>query len=185
MATVSRGEITITNVDDGKPGETYYPHRGYLMADGTFTKVYQNENLLSISRFEKTASREFVNDSRWDLAPIFEKYGIGIEYTISFDLKSAVSGPIQVYSQNGSGTKYNIGTTTVQATTEYKRYSVTVTPQLQTGTTMTQALLAFYGVYDSGRIPTIKNVKVELGKNATADTPSPSENYSVEWQQFF
>lgn len=183
-------EVTVTNVDDGKkgepgePGETYYPHRGYLMADGTFTKVYQNENLLSISRFEKTASREFVNDSRWDLAPIFEKYGIGIEYTISFDLKSAVSGPIQVYSQNGSGTKYNIGTTTVQATTEYKRYSVTVTPQLQTGTTMTQALLAFYGVYDSGRIPTIKNVKVELGKNATADTPSPSENYSAAYPKY-
>ena len=180
-------EVTVTNIDDGKkgePGETYYPHRGYLMADGTFTKVYPNENLLSISRFEKTASREFVNDSRWDLAPIFEKYGIGIEYTISFDLKSAVSGPIQVYSQNGSGTKYNIGTTTVQATTGYKRYSVTVTPQLQTGTTMTQALLAFYGVYDSGRIPTIKNVKVELGKNATADTPSPSENYSAAYPKY-
>ena len=28
-----------------EPGETYYPHRGYLMADGTFTKVYPNENL--------------------------------------------------------------------------------------------------------------------------------------------
>ncbi|MER2004794.1 MAG: hypothetical protein ABS919_10515 [Enterococcus casseliflavus] len=180
-------EVTVTNIDDGQPGEpgeTYYPHRGYLMADGTFTKVYPNENLLSISRFEKTAFREFVNDSRWDLAPIFEKYGIGIEYTISFDLKSAVSGPIQVYSQNGFGTKYNIGTTTVQATTEYKRYSVTVTPQLQTGTTMTQALLAFYGVYDSGRIPTIKNVKVELGKNATADTPSPSENYSAAYPKY-
>lgn len=180
-------EVTVTNIDDGQPGEpgeTYYPHRGYLMADGTFTKVYPNENLLSISRFEKTASREFVNDSRWDLAPIFEKYGIGIEYTISFDLKSAVSGPIQVYSQNGSGTKYNIGTTTVQATTEYKRYSVTVTPQLQTGTTMTQALLAFYGVYDSGRIPTIKNVKVELGKVATADTSSPSENYSAAYPKY-
>lgn len=180
-------EVTVTNIDDGQPGEpgeTYYPHRGYLMADGTFTKVYPNENLLSISRFEKTASREFLNDSRWDLAPIFEKYGIGIEYTISFDLKSAVSGPIQVYSQNGSGTKYNIGTTTVQATTEYKRYSVKVTPQLQTGTTMTQALLAFYGVYDSGRIPTIKNVKVELGKVATADTSSPSENYSAAYPKY-
>ena len=180
-------EVTVTNIDDGKkgePGETYHPHKAWMMADGTFAKVYPNENLLSISRFEKTASREFVNDSRWDLAPIFEKYGIGIEYTISFDLKSAVSGPIQVYSQNGSGTKYNIGTTTVQATTEYKRYSVTVTPQLQTGTTMTQALLAFYGVYDSGRIPTIKNVKVELGKNATADTPSPSENYSAAYPKY-
>ncbi|MFP8918288.1 hypothetical protein ACLI5Y_15920 [Enterococcus innesii] len=180
-------EVTVTNIDDGQPGEpgeTYYPHRGYLMADGTFTKVYPNENLLSISRFEKTASREFVNDSRWDLAQIFEKYGIGIEYTISFDLKSAVSGPIQVYSQNGSGTKYNIGTTTVQATTEYKRYRVTVTPQLQTGTTMTQALLAFYGVYDSGRIPTIKNVKVELGSLSTVDIPSPNENYSEAYPKY-
>lgn len=176
--------LSIVKVKDGKEGETYYPHRGYLMADGMFTKVYPNENLLSISRFEKTASREFVNDSRWDLAPIFEKYGIGIEYTISFDLKSAVSGPIQVYSQNGSGTKYNIGTTTVQATTEYKRYSVTVTPQLQTGTTMTQALLAFYGVYDSGRIPTIKNVKVELGSLSTVDIPSPNENYSEAYPKY-
>lgn len=176
--------LSIVKVKDGKEGETYYPHRGYLMADGMFTKVYPNENLLSISRFEKTASREFVNDSRWDLAPIFEKYGIGIEYTISFDLKSAVSGPIQVYSQNGSGTKYNIGTTTVQATTEYKRYSVTVTPQLQIGTTMTQALLAFYGVYDSGRIPTIKNVKVELGSLSTVDIPSPNENYSEAYPKY-
>ncbi|MGG5335418.1 hypothetical protein [Enterococcus sp. AZ154] len=41
-------EVTVTNIDDGKkgePGETYYPHRGYLMADGTFTKAYPNENL--------------------------------------------------------------------------------------------------------------------------------------------
>ncbi len=176
--------LSIVKVKDGKEGETYYPHQAWMMADGTFTKVYPNENLLSISRFEKTASREFVNDSRWDLAPIFEKYGIGIEYTISFDLKSAVSGPIQVYSQNGSGTKYNIGTSTVQATTEYKRYSVTVTPQLQTGTTMTQALLAFYGVYDSGRIPSIKNVKVELGNLSTLDIPSPNENYSEAYPKY-
>lgn len=45
-------EVTVTNIDDGKKGEpgktgeTYYPHRGYLMADGTFTKVYPNENLI-------------------------------------------------------------------------------------------------------------------------------------------
>ena len=33
----------------GEPGETFYPHRGYLMADGTFTKVYPNENLFKNS----------------------------------------------------------------------------------------------------------------------------------------
>lgn len=41
-------EVTVTNVDDGKegePGETYYPHKGWMMAGGTFTKVYPNENL--------------------------------------------------------------------------------------------------------------------------------------------
>lgn len=52
MATVSRGEITITNVDDGKPGETYYPHKGWLMADGTFTKVYPRDNLQKGSNTE-------------------------------------------------------------------------------------------------------------------------------------
>lgn len=38
--------LSIVKVKDGKEGETYYPHRGYLMADGTFTKVYPNENLV-------------------------------------------------------------------------------------------------------------------------------------------
>ncbi|MGF2080126.1 hypothetical protein [Enterococcus casseliflavus] len=45
MATVSRGEITITNVDDGKPS---YTHTAYAWsADGTkrFTKKYPRENL--------------------------------------------------------------------------------------------------------------------------------------------
>lgn len=181
---VIQDEISLVKVKDGPSGETYYPHRAWKMADGTFTNIYPNENLLPISRFEKTASREFVNDSRWDLAPIFDKYGVGIEYTISFDLKSAVAGLIQVYSQNGSGTKYNIGTSAVQATIEYKRYRVTVIPQLQTGSTMTQALLAFYGVYDSGRIPSIKNVKVELGNLSTLDIPSPNENYSEAYPKY-
>lgn len=38
--------LSIVKVKDGKEGETFYPHRGYLMADGTFTKVYPNENLI-------------------------------------------------------------------------------------------------------------------------------------------
>ena len=38
--------LSIVKVKDGKEGETHYPHRGYLMADGTFAKVYPNENLI-------------------------------------------------------------------------------------------------------------------------------------------
>lgn len=46
MATVSRGEITITNVDDGKPS---YTHTAYAWsADGTdrFTTSYPSENIV-------------------------------------------------------------------------------------------------------------------------------------------
>lgn len=43
-------EVTVTNIDDGKkgePGETYYPHHGYLMADGTLVNQVPNENTYS------------------------------------------------------------------------------------------------------------------------------------------
>lgn len=150
--------------------------------DGTldFTDTYPNENLFAITRPEvtnpATTSTEFLNNPNWDMAPIFEIYGINIAYTLSFDLKSAIAGAISVYSQNGSGTKYNIGQTIVQATTEYKRYSITIIPQLQANSTETRALLAFYGTYNTGRTPTVKNLKLELGAKATIDTPSPSED---------
>ncbi|RHH55529.1 hypothetical protein [Enterococcus casseliflavus] len=52
MATVSRGEITITNVDDGKPS---YTHQAYSWnADGTdrFTREYPRENLQKRSNTE-------------------------------------------------------------------------------------------------------------------------------------
>lgn len=115
---------------------------------------------------------EFLNDPNWDMAPIFDAYGVDRFYTISFDLKSAVAGTIQVYSQNGSGTKYNIGTTNIQATTTYQRYSITFKPTLQANSTETRALLAFYGVYDSGRVPTVKNLMIETGTKASDWQPA-------------
>lgn len=159
-------------------------------ADGTvdFIAQYPNENLFTITRPEvknpAATKAEFLNNPNWDMAPIFDSYGAGIPYTLSFDLKSAVAGAIQVYSQNGSGSKYNIGTTSIQATTEFQRFTVTFTPQLQTGTTQTQALLAFYGVYDSGRVPTVRNLKLELGSVATLDIPSVSEDLLATIPQY-
>ncbi|MFS1005270.1 hypothetical protein ACFC9A_03685 [Enterococcus casseliflavus] len=46
-------EVTVTNIDDGKkgePGETYYPHRGYLMADGTLVNQVPNTNDLRLAQ---------------------------------------------------------------------------------------------------------------------------------------
>lgn len=46
-------EVTVTNIDDGQPGEpgeTFYPHRGYLMADGTLVNQVPNTNDLRIAQ---------------------------------------------------------------------------------------------------------------------------------------
>ncbi|WP_213357313.1 hypothetical protein [Enterococcus casseliflavus] len=145
----------------------------------TVTQVQTDLNNLSVggrnyfknSDVERTASREFVTHSTWDMAPLIDQNGMDVYYTVSFDIKSAVAGNINVYSQNGSGTRYNIGTKTIQVTTAFKRYSYTFKPN-SINTNWSQALLAFYGSYDSGRIPTVKNVKFELGNKATDWSPA-------------
>lgn len=117
---------------------------------------------------------EFLNRQTWDMAPIIDKFGVDQYYTISFELKSKIAGPVNVYSQNGSGTRYNIGTKTIQATTEFVRYSYTFKPKLQSSTE-TRALLAFYGTYNTGRTPTVRNLKFEVGNIPTDWSPAPED----------
>lgn len=136
-------------------------------------------NYFKNSEKEITGSREFVNSVNWDMAPAIDKYGL-VSYTISFDLKTAVAGNINVYAQNGSDTRYNITTHVISATTEYKRYSITFVPTVN-NLNVTQALLAFYGqAYGNGRIPSVKNVKMEVGTKATDFTLAPEEMATLE-----
>lgn len=122
-------------------------------------------NLVSVPTKEVLgASSEFV---QWgDIAPVFDTYGTGTGYSLSLDLKSKVPGPITVYMQNGSATKYSFVNQSVTATTSYQRYTFNnLTAALQ-DVGQTQAQLAFYGVYGTGRIASVKNVQIE--KNAFA-----------------
>lgn len=126
-------------------------------------------NYLFDTHIERTGRSEFLNDPSWDLAPLIDEYGLDREYTISFDLKSVVAGQIRVYSQNGSTFRYNIGTHIFNATTEYQRYSLTFKPEKSAAfETETRSLLAFFGTYGTGRIPTVRNVFFGLG-NITGD----------------
>lgn len=50
MATVSRGEITITNVDDGKPSYTHWAYAWSADGKDRFTTSYPNENMVLNSR---------------------------------------------------------------------------------------------------------------------------------------
>lgn len=133
-------------------------------------------NYLFNSHIERTSRNEFLNDPTWDLAPLIDEYGMDREYTISFDLKSTVHGQIIVYSQNGSGTKYDIGRHPINATTEYKRFTVSFRPKKSAGfDTETRSLLAFFGTYDTGRIPTVRNVSFGLGNVGGDWMPNPDE----------
>lgn len=136
-------------------------------------------NLLPNSDVEVTkevgvTQAEFIQYA--DLAPIFEEYGL-IEYTLSFDIKSldtTNSSVMAVYCQNGSATKHQIGYHYVNVTTEYERRSITFTPSIQ-NETETKSLLAFFGTYNTGNIPCVKNVKLEKGNRATDWTPAPED----------
>lgn len=118
-----------------------------------------------------TSRKEYCRTD-YDLTSIFDKYGL-IEYTLSFDLYSELAGPMQIYLQNGSGAEYAFSKS-IQATEEWQRYSFTFIPT-HSMPSLEQSYLAFYGVYDSGRIPHIKRVKLEIGNKATDWTPAPED----------
>ena len=61
--------------------------------------------------------------------------------------------------QNGSGARYDFYAG-VPVTTSYASQTVIFTP---TGpnSSFSQSILAFYGVYGSGNVPTVKNVRLQ------------------------
>lgn len=160
--TASLSDFTITAINNSQI---------YSMSQsGAF--LTGGRNLLAgDTSIEKTSTNEFAQ--YYDLAPIFDNYGIR-QYTISFDIKSAdisVRNTMNVYMQNGSGSRYTF-MKTVPITTEYARQSVTVTPSL-TSPGVVKSMLAFYGTYGTGNKPFVKNVKVELGTVATPWAQAP------------
>jgi hypothetical protein len=131
-------------------------------------------NLLPNAKIERTSASEFVQIR--DMAPIVDKYGIR-QYTISYEIKTPVEGNFLIYNQNGSSQRYSFSAH-VYALNYYQRYSTTVTPTLSSPAVV-NSILAFYGTYGTGRIPTVKNVKIELGNKSTVWT-SAFEDIDVE-----
>lgn len=135
-------------------------------------------NLLKNSDREVSAigGREFVQFA--DLAPIFDEHGINEVYSLSVDLKSSDISKrsiIQVYMQNGSGTKYSFVHAYVSVTKEYQRFKFEGLKPSLFNTGETKAMLAFYGTYDTGNFPIIRRVKLEKGNKATDWQPAPED----------
>ena len=130
---------------------------------------------------------EFVQ-SAYNLSPVFKKYGL-VPYTLSFDLQAPVTGSVQVYCQNGNGSEYSFSkAVVVESINTWKRYKVTFTPYKTDQSTYTSSLLVFYGEYNTGRVPRIRNIKLELGDTgllvppwspAVEESAAPNENLAV------
>lgn len=131
----------------------------YLAAAPSYElTVFGGKQVYYTSALEVTSSREFLNYT--DMAPIIDKYGL-VKYQIDFDIKSANvanRNSVSVYMQNGSGSKYAFGVS-VPVTTSYVHQTVTITPTVWDGS-LSKSMLAFYGIYDSGNIPSVKNVTI-------------------------
>jgi hypothetical protein len=121
-------------------------------------------NLVSNPTYEVNGS-EF---TQWgDLAPIFDTYGTSFAYSLSLDLKTNIGGNVQVYMQNGSATKYEFIYANVTSTTYYQRFTFDNLTATISNPAETQAQLAFYTGYGSGRYTSVKNVQVEIKSVAT------------------
>lgn len=130
-------------------------------------------NILPNSHIEKTGANEHLYYAI--LPELKEFYLNNPVVTISFDIKVPVVGRVQVYSSNNSGVLFaaSINVTEINV---FKRYSVTVNPKPHPNNpNINQATLEFYGTYNTGRIPTVKNVKIESGNKATDWTPALSD----------
>ncbi|WLF83810.1 phage tail protein [Moraxella sp. ZY210820] len=130
-------------------------------------------NILPNSHVERTGKNEHLYYAI--LPELKEFYLNNPVVTISFDIKVPVVGRVQVYSTNNSGVYFvaNINVTEINV---FKRYSVTVTPKPHTNSPNNpNGTLEFWGVYGTGRIPTVKNVKIESGNKATDWTPALSD----------
>ena len=134
-------------------------------------QVGSRNYLLNSDKIYTNQSREFLQTH--DLAPIFNTYGLGA-WTLSFDLKCAKNHWVNVYCQNGNDFRYHIGVNQIQATTSFKRYSITFTPYLY-ASNVPKSMLAFFSEYDSGAYVTVKNLKLEKGTKATDWTPAPED----------
>ena len=125
-----------------------------------FTLMDDNQFFYTSSA-EKTASSEFMQ--YMDLAPVINRYGL-TKYQLSFDIKSAntaTNSTIRVYFQNGSTARYGGLQKDVNVTTSYSHHVVTFTAAMN-DSAVAASMLAFYGTYSTGNIPTVKNLQVQL-----------------------
>lgn len=156
------------NICIGASDYMYSRHGAGFVADKIYSKYnepgyeiasMQKSRFLYASKLESTGNKEFTQYT--DLAPYFDEYGINKEYLLTFTIKAPVPGNVRVYAQNGSTTRYGISYTDIATTTQFATHTITIKP-VKSNMSTPQAMLAFYGGYGSGVVPTVKDVSLTL-----------------------
>lgn len=183
MATV---EGNVAKKADAATLNSYYTKTEADSA--TAGKIEQFKSSLSIggvnqllnSEAERVASpREYLMYE--NSAHIYQFYedNLGKDVTISFDLKVAVAGSVQVYCSNGTYHTFSASVNVKAAdVNKWVRYSVTVQPRKHTtaaNAAYTTSAVEFYGTYNTGRFPAVRKVQLEAGSFATDWSVSPRD----------
>lgn len=136
---------------------------GYMinLATSYELTIMGSSQFIYTSSAVKTGSSEFMQYI--DLAPMIDRYGL-TKYQLSFDIKSASTAnasSVNVYFQNGNGARYGGLSVGVGVTTSYSHHVIDFTPSMN-DSSMTASILAFYGTYSTGNIPTVKDVQIQF-----------------------
>lgn len=165
--------VTLTSVS----GVSAFTTDDYIKKNNHGMNQIQWDNVLNDSTEyvrEPSASgyREFVNTI--DLNPYIEKYGLDKTYKLSFDGYAEKSGWVSFYLNSGNGSTYDF----VKINNEKKfssgsgwstswshhEYFVKFSKRWCDTAYMDTSHLAFYGIYGTGIIPHVKNIKLEVCK---------------------
>ena len=140
---------------------------GYGISDNSTTTRHNlgepTVNLLPNPELEKTGANEYLPYAY--VQDIIDTYGTG-SYSISFELKLAIAGEFRCYTQDTSARKYTWTNRTFQGTTEYKRYSYILDDISLYDDNYTNNRISFYATYETGKIPTVKNVQITQNNHA-------------------
>jgi len=115
------------------------------------------------SRGEATRVSEFMRYT--DIAPYIDRYGLK-KYKLEFDIRSmntANNNLISLYMQNGSGTKYGGFNASIPVTQSYNHFEGEFTA-VPSNLSLTEAWVAFYGIYGTGNYPVVQNMKLSLAE---------------------
>jgi len=107
----------------------------------------------------------------WQLA-----YDRGLSLTVSFDMKAAKEGQILIYTLGKPRLTHNQWH---DVTTEWQHFSFTATTYIEPNADGSDDCdLSFYGTYESGVTPFLKNIQIEIGTMETEYEQFQKQTYT-------